>query len=142
MAIQVNGTTVIDNSRNISNVGGLKTVGGQSILGSGDIATGGSTTQGAVGTYVWAGKPTSSSNSYSFGSTYAGSNLWPGGHNSNEAYGGGSGTSSYMYHTPNSTTYVISNGVNALSGTWRAMGHTNSGTFSSYGPTTLFVRIS
>lgn len=40
MAIQVNGTTVIDNSRNLSNVGGLKTVGGTAILGSGDIAVG------------------------------------------------------------------------------------------------------
>ena len=40
MAIQVNGTTVIDNSRNLSNVGGLKTVGGQSILGSGNIDAG------------------------------------------------------------------------------------------------------
>lgn len=37
MAIQVNGTTVIDNSRNLTNVGGLKTIGGNSILGSGDI---------------------------------------------------------------------------------------------------------
>ena len=41
MAIKVNGTTVIDDSRNISNVGGLKTVGGSSILGSGDISVGG-----------------------------------------------------------------------------------------------------
>jgi len=40
MAIQVNGTTVIDNSRNLTNVGGLKTVGGSSILGSGDISAG------------------------------------------------------------------------------------------------------
>jgi hypothetical protein len=41
MAIQVNGTTVIDNSRNLSNVGGLKTVNGTSVLGSGDISAGG-----------------------------------------------------------------------------------------------------
>lgn len=41
MAIKVNGTTVIDDSRNLSNVGGLKTVGGNSILGSGDISVGG-----------------------------------------------------------------------------------------------------
>ena len=52
MAIQVGGTTVIDDSRNLSNVGGVKTVGGTSILGSGDIAVGGSTAYGAVGTYV------------------------------------------------------------------------------------------
>ena len=52
MAIKVNGTTVIDDSRNLSNVGGLKTVGGTSIIGSGNIAVGSSTAYGAVGTYV------------------------------------------------------------------------------------------
>ena len=41
MAIQVGGTTVIDDSRNLSNVGGLKTVNGTSILGSGNISAGG-----------------------------------------------------------------------------------------------------
>lgn len=44
MAIKVGGTTVIDDSRNLSSVGGLKTVGGTSILGSGDIDTGSSPT--------------------------------------------------------------------------------------------------
>jgi hypothetical protein len=44
MAIQVSGTTVIDDSRNLVSVIGLKTVGGTAILGSGDIAVGGSTT--------------------------------------------------------------------------------------------------
>jgi hypothetical protein len=38
MAIQVGGTTVIDNSRNLQNVTGLKTVNSNSILGSGDIS--------------------------------------------------------------------------------------------------------
>ena len=52
MAIQVGGTTVINDSRTLQNVGGLKTVGGTSILGSGNIAVGGSTTYGAVGTHV------------------------------------------------------------------------------------------
>jgi hypothetical protein len=41
MAIKIQGTTVIDDSRNLTNVGGVKTVGGQSILGSGDIEVGG-----------------------------------------------------------------------------------------------------
>lgn len=41
MAIQVGGTTVISNNRELSSVNGLKTVGGTSILGSGDIAVGG-----------------------------------------------------------------------------------------------------
>ena len=52
MAIQVGGTTVIDNSRTLQNVGGLKTVNGTSILGSGNISAGASTTYGDVGTYV------------------------------------------------------------------------------------------
>lgn len=52
MAIQVNGTTVIDDSRNLQNVGGLKTVGGNSILGSGNITTGASTAVNGVGTYT------------------------------------------------------------------------------------------
>ena len=42
MAIQVSGTTVISNNREVSSVNGFKTVGGESILGSGDIAAGGS----------------------------------------------------------------------------------------------------
>ncbi len=41
MAIKISGTTVIDDTPNLVNVGGLKTVGGASILGSGDIAVGG-----------------------------------------------------------------------------------------------------
>jgi hypothetical protein len=58
MAIQVSGTTVIDDSRNLVNVIGLKTVNSTSLLGSGDIAAGASTTFGAVGTYIW-GRPAS-----------------------------------------------------------------------------------
>ena len=38
MAIKIANTTVIDDSRNLVNVGGLKTINSQSILGSGDIA--------------------------------------------------------------------------------------------------------
>lgn len=41
MAIQVSGTTVIDDNRNLTNVGGLKTVNGTSIVGSGNISAGG-----------------------------------------------------------------------------------------------------
>ena len=44
MAIQVSGTTVIDNTPNLVNVGGLKTINGTSILGSGNISAGGSST--------------------------------------------------------------------------------------------------
>jgi len=81
MAIQVNGTTVIDNSRNLSNVGGLKTVGGTAILGSGDIAVGGSTALGAVGTYILAADTGMDSSlgtqGYKAGRTASGSALLP-----------------------------------------------------------------
>lgn len=40
MAIQVGGTTVINNSRVLQNVSGLKTVNGNSLLGSGNISIG------------------------------------------------------------------------------------------------------
>ena len=43
MAIQVGGTTVIDNSRVLQNVTGLKTINNTSILGSGNISAGGFT---------------------------------------------------------------------------------------------------
>jgi hypothetical protein len=42
MALQIAGTTVINNSRGLENITNLKTVGGQSLLGSGDITAGGS----------------------------------------------------------------------------------------------------
>jgi len=54
MAIKVNGTTVVDDSRVLSNVTGLKTVGGTSILGSGNIDAGASTDVNGVGTYTLA----------------------------------------------------------------------------------------
>lgn len=54
MAIKVNGTTVINDSRVLSGVTGLKTVGGTAILGSGNITTGASTAVNGVGTYTLA----------------------------------------------------------------------------------------
>lgn len=42
MALQVGGTTVIDNSRVLQNVTGLKTVNNNSLLGSGNITISGS----------------------------------------------------------------------------------------------------
>lgn len=41
MAIRINGTNVINDSRGLENITNLKTIGGQSILGSGNIAAGG-----------------------------------------------------------------------------------------------------
>ena len=127
MAIKVNGTTVIDDSRNISNVG---TITATSFSGNGSALTGISTTPttadvlsatagatlGAVGTYVLA--------KYAFdttaaaGSTHAGSNLQP----------VSLSHISYYTSTPSGS---------ALSGTWRAMGY-----LALWLPVTLFVRIS
>lgn len=83
MAIQVNGTTVIDNSRNLTNVGGLKTVGGSTLIGSGNITTGSSTAVNGVGTYINGFDHTMSTNynattgflAYKSGRTTAGSNI-------------------------------------------------------------------
>ena len=122
MAIQVGGTTVIDDSRNLSNVGGLKTVGGTSILGSGDIATGGSTAYGAVGTYgylLYVINGTGTYNSHvtvSVNTTTSGSNLRGDVANTSVGYGDKNG-----YQQQNSTTF--NGGGTALSGTWRCMGN-------------------
>ena len=55
MAIKIGGTTVIDDSANITtSVGGFKTVGGTAITGSGNIDAGASTDTNGVGTYTLA----------------------------------------------------------------------------------------
>ena len=117
MAIQVGGTTVIDDSRDLQNVGGLKTVGGTSILGSGNIAVGDSTTYDAVGTYA-----------YCYWNT-----------NWEEARAGNTASGSYIKlvgTTATSTTFGP-----AQSGTWRWMAHgTDSG--SNQNNIGIAVRIS
>lgn len=124
MAIQVGGTTVIDNSRNLSNVGGLKTVGGSSILGSGDIAVDGSTTYNAVGTYGIYGY--TSSSTFDGGTTVSGSSF--------KAY-----KTAYRTSTPQGTwgnangngssTFTESAG---LGGTYRIMQHRWRGSSSDW----------
>ena len=128
MAIQVNGTTVIDNSRNLQNVQGIKTINNTSILGSGNISAGASTSYGAVGTYVIA-MITYSGTTVTSGSTHSGSNL-----RYHEDYQSGRGLAEEV-----NSSSVVSSG---LSGTWRMMGgrifHYSNGDW--YGA--LFVRIS
>jgi hypothetical protein len=127
MAIKVNGTTVIDDSRNLSNVGGLKTVGGNNLVGSGDvgfktvngdsligsgnISAGASTTNGDVGTYTY-GCPTGTTN-YGTGATASG--IYPVG----EA---DQGSTAYRYEGfgYSSTWYKAAVG-SQFSGTWRCM---------------------
>lgn len=139
MAIQVGGTTVIDDSRNLTNVGGLKTVGGTSVLGSGDISVGGSTDFNAVGTYCWAGK-WATTTKVNPGGTLAGSSLYSAGVGGYVANG-----SNYIYgYADNSTTALGMRVYSTLSGTWRAMGYYNpyNNSNSSYGAYTLWCRIS
>lgn len=111
MAIKVNGTTVIDDSRNISNVG--EVVASQ-FFGDGSNLTGvgGSTDFGAVGTYALVGDTDGTPKTV--GQTIAGSSL-------DRSY------SVYNFQ------YAA---ISTLSGTWRAMGYEGSG-FNG----TLFVRI-
>ena len=122
MAIKVNGTTVIDDSRNLQSVQGIKTINNTSILGSGNISAGASTTAGAVGTYgLMQGFEAPSgyfTNSYSNGSTISGSLL--------------------RFASANAGSFSSSP---TPSGTWRCMGGALS-TFSSSNATTLWVRIS
>ena len=63
MAIQVSGTTVIDDSRNLLNVIGLKTINSTSILGSGNIVAGATSAAGIKAV------SSSSTGSQSFGFT-------------------------------------------------------------------------
>ena len=153
MAIQVGGTTVIDDSRNLSNVGGLKTVGGNSILGSGDIATGGSTTLGAVGTYgyflyVINGSTSSFSKlTVNVNTTTSGSNL-RGDAAIQQLVGYGGYGDDNGYQQQNSITY--NGGGTALSGTWRCMGNATyfiniflgGGNYAAIWTPMLWVRIS
>jgi hypothetical protein len=135
MAIQVSGTTVIDDSRVLSNVTGLKTVGGTAILGSGDIAVGGSTTFGDVGTYTW-GIGQTLNTFYLRGATIAGSSLRP----ACFTYGGGG---VYGDFTSPGGAIMLGSGSNqsVLSGTWRIMGETQQSTLSdSDYPTGLWIR--
>ena len=135
MAIQVNGTTVIDNSRVLSNVTGLKTINSTSILGSGNIAAGASTTWAAVGTYttglVFDGTIRSG------GYTYSGSDIYLQYFNGNTqmqplrraADGYGNPDAQGIYST-------------GLSGTWRLMAHKGSAEDDNDSYGALFVRIS
>ena len=103
MAIKVNGTTVIDDSRNFTNIaGGFKTVNGTSVVGSGDISAGASTTAGAVGTYLW-GRPANNTD-YTFGDTATG--LYP-----------TNTSASWQYNS-----YWSGVVGSVQSGTWRSMG--------------------
>lgn len=135
MAIKVNGTTVIDDSRNLSNIaGGLKTVNSTSLLGSGNIEAGASTTYGAVGTYIIAAVPQNinSNSTINGGDTQAGSTM---------RY---TSTSSYFFQVEPLLDYSTISASASLSGTWRLMCPLSkqANTTTTYYMNGLYVRIS
>ena len=104
------------------------------IDGSALTGVGASTTFGAVGTYAWACLLPNGSTGRNIdeGSTYSGSIL--------RYHGGRGGTAGGPWTTAASS---INNGLlgSSLPGTWRAMGHSEVGTYYLY-TTCIFVRIS
>lgn len=144
MAIKVSGTTVIDDSANVtSDLGGFKTINSTSIIGSGDITVG-STTAGDVGTYTMAYG--ASGSGYSAGDTIAGSSLRRlvygsaddrGGYNLYAHQASGVGTTLAMEFV-NAPYSAVSLG---LSGTWRCVTNGGPGLSGRY-QGHLWVRVS
>lgn len=114
MAIQISGTTVINNSRQLQNIASLDSTTTSTI----SSASSPSTTDGAVGTYMFANN--NSGGAVTTGTTVAGSSLRP--------------TSA---GDPSYTSY-------SMSGTWRLMGYKQGGNtnFGGEWESSLFVRIS
>ena len=132
MAFQVNGTAVIDGSRNFQSGAFPKTVNGFSIVGSGDMKYIRPTTYGAVGTYTMQYCSTSTgSNNFNAGATTAGSTLMvliiSGRHYSWDTTQG--------HNTSDLTAY-------AQSGTWRSISHQAFDTTSGKHMNILWARIS
>jgi hypothetical protein len=115
MAIKVNGTTVIDDSRNLVNI----------VSGAGS-----STTYGDVGTYIFG---YIANNGITQGSTYSGSSINPCGEAVTTAT---PGTDSDF------GSNITVDAASSNSGTWRAMGRSNYNSGLTRGRATLFVRIS
>lgn len=128
MAIQISGTTVIDNSRNLDNINGADATTVTNLKAAG---LGTSTTYDDVGTYVWGLLFTAS---VANNSTYAGSSIKPAGIYANYP-------SASLPDDDIAVNEGLTKGGSALSGTWRAMGRVvyNGNTVAR---ATLFVRIS
>lgn len=144
MAITLDGSTGVtaaefDGTVDASNLTGvMPSIDGSALTG---IDTAPPTTAGAVGTYVWARGPASSTaaSPRTFGSTYAGSSLYASGLVTTTA----ALVETYIQYESNATIAIGDQSDPSLSGTWRAMGRTTS-TSSQHDemPVTLFVRIS
>ena len=100
------------------------------------------TTQGAVGTYAYATSAASTAGApqFVFGTTYAGTGLYPAGLSSDSA---SSTTANIIKYGSSGAIGVADTATAALSGTWRCMGNTvrTAGGYDQQ-PVTLFVRIS
>lgn len=132
MAFQVNGTAVIDGSRNFQSGAFPKTVNGFSIVGSGDMKYVRPTTYGAVGTYTMQHCSTSTgSNNFNAGATTAGSTLMVLIVNGRHL----SWDTSYGVGTAGLTAY-------AQSGTWRSISHQAFDTTAGNHMNILWARIS
>jgi hypothetical protein len=93
---------------------------------------------GAVGTYIFGRRAgsTSAQATFSAGTTYPGTSLYPAG------ISGNLGSTTLYWATSSSTLYSGSTTSSALAGTWRAMGSTSTTVGASENPVTLFVRVS
>ena len=113
--------------------GRFKNVHAVTYYGNGSNLTGvGSTTYGAVGTYVWGYSATTG---YVEGSTKAGSSIFPAGFIDTARTSANAG---YQHGNPS----YMTRGGTALSGTWRAMGRSNSDSSYQRPRPTLWVRVS
>ena len=95
---------------------------------------------GAVGSYVWGTSTASASAApqFIFGTTHAGTGLFPAGFSTAQADTGSSGVIKY---NANSSVAVLDITVSALSGTWRCMGQTPFASTFDEQPVVLFLRI-
>ncbi len=160
MAIKIGGTTVINDSANITtSVGGFKTVGGVDIVGSGNIDAGASTDVNGVGTYTLAYDTGMDSGSsfkvYKEGRTVAGSALRQRAavaqQNENNEEGVAASTSGTSASFASQNSGYNNNGVvrsnQSYSGSWRLMSpgaNTSNDVSSGWGVryTALWVRYS
>jgi hypothetical protein len=129
MAIQVSGTTVINDSRSLTNISSVDSVTGAALSNAGLGGGGGLPSSLGVGAYAH-GRPANNS-AYNAGNTASGFN----------AFGVTSELSGDRWPKHDGTSFIGMNGSNqAASGTWMAM--TKTGVSSGNGYGSLWLRIS
>lgn len=129
MTYQVNGTTIIDSSRNFQASAFSRTINGQNIIGSGDLRWNRPSTWGAVGTYGVFVSTRGSTYDYNKNATVAGSTLM---------YTGSSNVG-YSYPMIRTNSYVQSGGVG---GTWKQTSFRSTNVYGSNYAPAFWCRIS